>query len=353
MSVSRLLFLGGDRPWLEVLDAAIVRRGEGYDPAEWREGERLIAVAPASDVTLHWLHLPDVSLPQANAAARLMLADRILGDAHIACGDADESGTRPVAVVSAEAMAAWVAELQPDAVVPAQMIVAAPEEGAVRARFGPETVVRGHRLAIADDAVLTPLLTEGAEIAELDADAVEFSVLAAMMAPPLDLRQGPFAIRRSWLPDRAKLKPLLWMTAALALVSLAIPLTRMINLSFDTSAIEAQTAQVARAAMGEAVATDEAGAVLATRLSAIRGGGGGFSGTSAAVIGGVSATPNVELATLAFASDGVLRLAARATSQAELDAFVAKLRSAGLEVKPGVASMAQGRPVIELEVRGR
>lgn len=353
MSVSRLLFLGGDRPWYEILDAAIVRRGDGYDPVEWREGERLIAVAPASQVTMHWLDLPDLSLPQANAAARLMLADRVLGDAHIACGEADTTGTRPVAVVSSAAMTAWVEQLQPDAIVPAQMIIAAPEEGCVRADFGPDTIVRGHRLAIADDPVLTPLLTGETGIAALDAEAIEYSALAAILAPPLDLRQGTFAIRRSWLPDARRLRPLAWMAAALALVSLAIPLTRIVKLSLDTGRVEAQTAEVARGAMGEAVAADEAGAALAARLSAIRGGGGGFTGTSAALIAGISATPNVELATLAFASDGVLRLSARATSQAELDALIARLRGSGLQVTPGVASMAQGRPVIEIEVRGR
>ncbi len=352
MSVSRLLFLGGNRPWLEVLDAAITHRGEGYD-LEWREGERLVAVAPASEVVIHWLDLPNLSLPQANAAARLMLADRILGDVHLASGEADESGTRPVAVVSTEAMRLWTEELQPDAIVPAQMILAAPEDGFICASLGPETVVRGRHVAIADDPELTPLLTGNEEIAALDVETIEYSALAALVAPPLDLRQGPFAIRRSWLPDLKRLRPLAWMAAALALVSLAIPLTRLAKLSIDTNRIEAQTAEVARAAMGEAVAADEAGAALASRLSAIRGGGGGFTGTSAAVIAGVSATPNVEIATLAFASDGVLRMSARAASQAELDALVARLRDSGLTVTPGVASLAQGRPTIELEVRGR
>lgn len=352
MSVSRLLFLGGERPWLEVLDAAITRRGEGYDP-EWREGERLIAVAPASEVTIHWLDLPDLSLPQANAAARLMLADRILGDVHIASGEADESGTRPVAVVSAEAMRSWTDPLEPDAIVPAQLVIAAPEEGFVRATLGPEAIVRGRRIAIADDPELTPLLTGDDEVTSLADEAIEYSALAAIVAPPLDMRQGPFAIRRSWLPDTKRLKPLAWMAVALALVTLALPLTRLAKLSIDTGRVQSQTAEVARAAMGEAVAADEAGAALASRLSAIRGGGGGFTGTSAAVIAGVSATPNVELVTLAFSSDGALRMSARATSQAELDALIARLRSSGLTVTPGVASMAQGRPLVELEVRGR
>ncbi len=352
MSVSRLLFLGGDRPWLEVLDAAIARRGNGYDPAQWREGETLIAVAPAADVTLHWLDLPDLSPAQANAAARLHLADRVLGEAHIACGLPDEHGTRPVAVVSAEAMRRWIAELDPDAIVPAQMIVAAPEDGAVRAVLGPETIVRGRRIAIADDPELTPMLVEG-DIVALDRDAIEFSALAAMTAPPLDLRQGAFARKTSWLPDWARLQPLAWMAAALLLVTLAIPLAKMVRLSVDASALDRQTAEVARAAVGEAVAGEEAAGLLRDRLAAMRGGGSGFSQTAAAAIAGIAATPNVELTSLGFASDGILRLTARAATQAELDALAVRMRGAGLTVTPGVPTMEQGRPRMDLQVQGQ
>jgi general secretion pathway protein L len=352
MSVSRLLFLGGNRPWLEILDAAIARRGEGYDPAEWREGETLIAVAPAADVTLHWLDLPDLSPAQANAAARLQLADRVLGDAHIACGLPDELGTRPVAVVSAEKMRRWIAELDPDAIVPAQMIVAAPAEGAVRAVLGPETILRGQCVGMVDDPELTPMLVEG-EIPTLDREAIEFSVLAAMTAPPLDLRQGVFARKTSWLPDWARLRPLAWMAAALLLVTLAIPLAKIARLSLDASALNSQTAEVARAAVGEAVAGEEAAGLLRDRLSAMRGAGGGFSQTASATIAGIAATPNVELTSMGFASDGILRLTARAATQAELDALAIRLRSAGLTVTPGVPTMEQGRPRMDLQVQGR
>ncbi len=352
MSVSRLLFLGGNRPWIEVLDAAIARRGEGYDPAEWREGESLIAVAPAADVTLHWLDLPDLSPAQANAAARLQLADKVLGDAHIACGLPDELGTRPVAVVSAEAMRGWIAELDPDAIVPAQMIVAAPDDGAVRAVLGPETILRGHRIGMIDDPELTPLLVEG-EVTTLDRDAIEFSALAAMTAPPLDLRQGVFARKTSWLPDWARLRPLAWMAAALLLVTIAIPLAKMARLSFDSAALDRQTAEVARQAVGEAVAGEEAAGLLRDRLAAMRGGGSGFSQTAAAAIAGIAATPNVELTSLGFASDGILRLTARAATQAELDALAVRMRSAGLTVTPGAPTMEQGRPRMDLQVQGQ
>ena len=352
MSVSRLLFLGGNRPWLEVLDAAIARRGEGYDPAEWREGETLIAAAPAADVTLHWLDLPDLSPAQANAAARLLLADRMLGDSHIASGLPDELGTRPVAVVSAEKMRGWIAELDPDAIVPAQMIVAAPDEGAVRAVLGAETIVRGQRLGIIDDPELTALLVEG-EIATLDRDTIEYSALAAMTAPPLDLRQGVFARKKSWLPDWTRLRPLAWLAGALLLVTLAIPVTRIARLSLDASALNRQTAEVARQAVGEAVAGEEAAGLLRDRLAAMRGGGGGFSQTASVAIAGIEATPNVELTTMGFASDGILRMTARAATQAELDSLVVRLRSAGLNVTPGVPTMEQGRPRMDIQVQGQ
>jgi general secretion pathway protein L len=352
MSVSRLLFLAGNRPWLEVRDAAISRRGEGLDAETAREEESLIVVAPAADVAIHWLDLPDLSPAQANAAARLQLADRVLGDSHIVCGAADELGTRPVAVVSADRVRDWIAELDPDAIVPAQMIVKAPDQGAVRVVLGPETIIRGDRLAFIDDPELTPLLVDG-EIATLDREAIETSALATLAAPLLDLRQGVFARKTSWLPDWARLRPLAWMAAALLLVSLAIPLAKIARLSFDAGALDRQTAEVARAAVGEAVAGEEAAGLLRDRLSAMRGGGGGFSQTAAAAIAATSATPSVELTSMGFASDGILRLTARAASQAELDALAAKMRSAGLNVTPGAPIMEQGRPRMDFQVQGR
>jgi general secretion pathway protein L len=353
MSSVRLLFLGGNRQWLDIDDSVIARRGEGHDSDAQQDGAALIAVAPATDVTIHWLDLPDLSLPQANAAARLMLADRLLGDAHIACGAADADGVRPVAVVSATQIRGWVATLDPDAIVPAQMIIAAPDNGLVRADLGPGAIVRGTALAMADDPTLTAMLAGDSDVPVLSREAVEASVIAAVAAPPLDLRQGAFARKTGLMPSWARVRPLAWVAVALLLVTLAIPLATISRLSMDASMRDRETAALARQAIGETVSADEAATLLRDRLAAMRGGGGGFSGTAAATIAAVAKSPNVDLTSMAFASDGILRLTARGATQAELDALTTTLRSAGLNVTPGVASMENGRPKLELQVKGQ
>ena len=75
--MTTLLFLpAGDAPyrWLRLAEDGEIAEGEGLPAVP---EERIVAVAPAQDVTLHWADLPARSLAQSIAAARLLVADAI------------------------------------------------------------------------------------------------------------------------------------------------------------------------------------------------------------------------------------------------------------------------------------
>ena len=72
--MSLLLFLpagGADFSWMRFGDTGLMARGQGLPDGD----EPIVAVVPADAVTLHWADLPNRSLAQATAAARLLAAD--------------------------------------------------------------------------------------------------------------------------------------------------------------------------------------------------------------------------------------------------------------------------------------
>ncbi|QHL90852.1 hypothetical protein GVO57_08505 [Sphingomonas changnyeongensis] len=122
------------RPARDTGSLLLVRIGDNDRPAGWHRIERgsdgrgreiahgglplpatgpdelLVAVAPADAVRLVRLDLGAMPPAQAGGAARAMLADQLLdpaGDTHVAVGPA-EGATRPVALVTAARMQAWL-----------------------------------------------------------------------------------------------------------------------------------------------------------------------------------------------------------------------------------------------------
>ncbi len=310
------------------------------------EGGR-IALAPAGAVTLFRAHLPDLAPAQARAAARLIAAERSatpVGALHVATGEADESGMRWVALCDVETMAAWAAQTGDTAIVPAPLLVPSPFAGFCRAAVGDEMILRGSDVATLDDPAMTPLLVGDAAIAALDDASVEDAIDRALAAPPLDLRQGPFAPRRRWQPEGKALRRLAILGGALALVSLAVPLVQVVRLNRDAGRLEADARALEQNALG--------GESADARLAALRGPGGGFAPGLRIVRAAVQATPNAQLTTVSFEADGSLSINLQAASPADLDAVRARIAAAGLGLTPG-AITGGAMPSQQIGVRGR
>lgn len=338
--------------WWQIDDGAVVARGGPADPLPSPVPARVIAVAPAAAVAIHGAELAGLAPAQARAAARLLVAETSLAPIetqHVAVGEAD-GGDRPVAVVDTARMTAWLEALgrhglDPQAVLPAPLVLPRPAHGYVRAEIGAETVLRSATTGFAEDGELTPLILGDAPVVETDGEA---ALLAALAAPVLDLRQGAFARRRRLRIDWAHVRRLAWTCVAVATVTLLIGLVEIAR--FEAAA---DRALAEAAAMAAAAAPGASPAMLEARLAALRGGGLGFTATAGALVAAMQATPNVELAALDFASDGLLRATILAPGAADVEALRTRLRGAGLTVEATPFQSEQGRIRGELRISGQ
>jgi general secretion pathway protein L len=322
-----------------------------YGPAE---GESVIGIAPASAVSLFRADLPDLAPAQALAAARLLAADRTaapIETLHVAIGAADQSGGLWVAVVDKALAGTWVAGLDAigcdDApIIPAAMLLPAPAAGFTTAEIGGETILRSTTLASVDDPVLSPLLVGDAPAVALGAATVAALFDDAADDPPFDLRQGTFARKKSWHFAPRDGRRLAYAAFALALISLAIPVTEVIRLNRASAAMEAKTALLESASLGDGASAEE-------RLAALRGPGAGFNATITAVRAAVLATPNAELSNASFDRDGQLTVTAHASAPTELEALRNHIIAAGFEVSGAPPSGLGAQSSVTMGIKGR
>jgi general secretion pathway protein L len=354
-----LVLMPGEVPhWLRIVDGEIVARGEGlaaHDP-----DDHVVAVVPAKDVTIHHTILPDLSEPQAQAAARLMITEQSAapaGTMHVAVGRENGAGDRPVVAMARGTMAALLADMavqghDPDAVVAAPMLLARPDVGFVRGDFGNETILRGHDQAFADDPILTPLLTGGA-VTTLTRATLEQGLVDAVANPEVDLRQGIFAKRRRWGLDWARLRRIGWLALGVAAATLLFHIVQLARLNMASSRIEANNLVIARAALPPGTNVNNPLLQVREQLNSLRGPGGGLLPLATGIASAANATPNLELTSLIFDGGGTLRVTARAATVADLTAFETRMTSAGLTSAAGPALVDQGRQVRDFTVSVR
>lgn len=338
--------------WWRIDGDQVAERGRPQDPLPATRPDRIVAIAPAAALTISDAQLGLLAPAQARAAARLLAAETSLAPIdgqHVAVGEAD-GAERSVAVIGAGRLTGWLEalaahDLDPDAILPAPLVLPRPQQGYVRAEIGGETVLRGESIAFADDPVLAPLIVGDAPIETVDGEAL---VVRALRDPELDLRQGPFARRRGVRIDWRQVKRLALLGVAILTVTLLIAIVQIVRINGAADALERQAdAEAARVVPGGGASALEA------RLTALRGGGDGFSATAGALFAAAQATPNVELAGLEFASDGLLRATVVANAAPDVEALRDRLRASGLVVETTPFQTENGRIRGELRIGGQ
>jgi general secretion pathway protein L len=340
--------------WWLVEDGGI-ERGAADSPLPDAQPGRIVAVAPAGAMTVHVAELGTLATQQARTAARLLVAETSVAPIetqHVAVGEPD-GGDRTVAVIGRGRMTAWLDALQargidPDMMLAAPLLLPRPNNGFVRAQVGAETVLRGRSSAFAEEPGLTELLVADAAVEDLDAEAL---VLAALDRPELDLRQGEFAKRRRFRIDWAHVRRLALLGGGIAALTLLIAIVQIVRYGFDADRLDAEAQAIAAGVAPDA--GGDAVAALQAKLAARRGGGLGFTTTAGALLSAVQAVPNVELSTLSFESDGMLRATVLAAGAAEAEALRARIRSAGLAVEATPFAQENGRIRGEFRVSPR
>ena len=337
----------------------IVARGCPIRPTRPNSiGRRWSRWRPADGVTLHWAELPDRSIAQAVAAARIAIAEASaapLGDLHVAVGREDAADERPIGVVSLERMRTWLAVLaseglDPDALIPAPMLLPRPDEGFVRAELAGQGVVRGAVSGFADDARLTELITGDTAPLTLDRDAVERAIIAAAADPALDLRQGPFAKRRERSIDWALMRRLAWLALAIFAVAVLVSLIQIMRTSIAADGIENRADMIARAGLPPGASVTDADRQLDERLASLRGGGLGFSRTAAAVFSAVQSVPGTELSALTFSESGALKITVNAQGEAQVNDLESRIQAIGFRVEAGTFQSSAGQITGDLTV---
>lgn len=348
--------------WVRTAAGQVTERGDAISEAlPVGDDEAVVAIVPARDVTIRSLPLPDLSDAQANAAARLAVAEHSLTPIealHVAAGPADDDGHRTVVSIEAarvteRLLALADAGLDPDRLLAAPLILPIPEDGFVRATFDTETVVRSRTAALLDDGVLTPIFLRDGPIATLDRSAIEEALVRSVDGVNADLRQGVFAKRANLALDAVRLRRFALMALALGVLVLAIQIVSIARTNMTASRIEADNQARAAALLPPGTVVTDPALQVEARLTAIEGAGGGFTPLASAFATAVNATPNVELGSMIFDGQGGLRATVRASSPADLDAVEARIAAAGLRVTSGPIVANQGRPYRDITVTAR
>lgn len=326
--------------WLLLDGDQVVERGDAAAGLPGAAGT-LLAV-PGDQVAIHWLELDGGLAPaQAAAAARLILAPASaepLSEMHVAVGRG-EGGRIPAALVPHRRMAGWMAAaaeagLDPDSVVPAPLLLSPPESGFVRRDRGEVADYRGRAAAFSLEPALAEALVAGAPVETIDQAAFESRLGPLAAAPALDLRQGPFARRRQWRVERARIRRIALFAIALALLSLAVQVATIFSYTF--AADRAQT---------------EADSLSAGSNRSALDAGPGFGAAASVLFEAVRATPNAEVARIDYRPDGTLVATVTTDNPATLAALQERIAASGLSVVPGERSNVGGRTATELRIR--
>jgi len=326
--------------WLLLEGGLVVARGE--DSAEPPRAARTVLAVPGEEVSLHWLDLAEgLTVAQAAAAARLMLADASaepLSAMHVAVGRA-EHGRTAAAVVPSARMTEWLAAaaaagVDPEAVVPAPLLLPAPETGYLRRDRGERADYRGPAAAFTLEPELAEAIVGDAPVELLDEIGSEEALASQALAPSLNLRQGAFARRRQWRLERPRLRRIALFAIALALVTLAVQIATILAYTFGADRLQ-----------------DRADALAAQAGPAGADRGPGFGAAAAMLFAAVEATPNAELAGLDYRSDGTLTVNVTADSPATLSALQGRLEAGGFSVAPGESRTSGGRLSAQLTLR--
>jgi len=364
--------------WYRVDGGRIVRRGKGMGwlPPQ-REGApqeagtdavgQAMLVLPPHATTLHWIACPGMTARQGATAARLMALEASIG-AHAggaSTGDAerlhavvaasdDAEAPHIVAVTSHSAMAHWVGwceahGLGEASIVPAALMLPAPEDGFVRALIGEADVVRGIDSSFAGDEALAPFIIGDAPVTPVPADSIDAALLRALDAPPLDLRQGSFARRSPARFDQARWTRIAIMTGGIALAALLIALVTLLRLNAETRRLNAQTVALAQT-VDPAISDPETAEGRIAALLAARGGRGGFTGVMAGLMSAMQANPNVVLTNVSQGADGALRVQLAASKAEEINEVLIAIQEAGWRLSANAVQQRGARLIADIMV---
>lgn len=351
--------------WLRVASGRVVRRGDGTG---WQAATGLVAlpadedamlVVPSGDVALHWIACPGMTVRQGAVAAPLMALEASIGPAealHSAVAPAVEpEQPHIVAVAARSAMEEWIAYAEalgvPNAaIVPAALLLPPPEEGFTAGRVGGEALLRGTDAAAGVKDPHAALILADAPLHRIDEMAVEKGLAAALGNPPMTLRQGGYALRRAVMLDPAWLKRVAALAGCVALATLLVSLVTIVRLHWEATALDATTLALARDVVPAATDVGDADARLSAQLATRGGAAGGFTGTTAGILGAMQGAPGVTMTSLSQVADGSVRVQFAAPSSEAINVALLALQNAGWRVAANGVQQQGAQTIADISV---
>lgn len=342
--------------WLVTADAVLDSGNDGGWPDLDGENGRIIALAPPEDAPVHYQFLPDLTPPQARAAALAQASDRLIGaTSHSAVGWPTDDGVVATVSVTHAAMAQWravidAAAIDVAAIVPVAWSPPVPAEGqALRVAIGEAILLRTHSLCAGTDPVVDPLRLDALTLVDLGCGDRMLTELARGI--PLDLLSGPYARRDATVMSPVMRRWTVRLVAALVLATLAMPLAQAWQRSRTIGAADARA--VAAAARVGVEGSDAAAveAELDRRLAARGGGPLGLSAPLGGLYRSLQAQAPVAVRSLSHLANGTLSVTLASPRIEDVNAVLADLQARGFVVTGQPLSGADGMQMATVTVR--
>jgi general secretion pathway protein L len=352
-------------PYWRIEDGVIVARGlvqltvDNAPVFPDASGLFVMALVPAAHAIVRWIDMEGVPARQAETAARLRFLDDALQPNDQLHTAAISNGDGPVMIagISAQLLQSGLDRLaaqglNPDAIMPSGLVIPSAAGDLLRASFANDIVLRGEQLILPDEPKLVAAMMGGAmprDISEAEADA---ALIAAMAAPPLNLRTGVFAkrvVRGVILP--AQYKILMALLLAGLCFSLLLAIVTWAKFSLAAQREDALSLTLARKIVPAAGNAAEAQNLLNREL--IRRGAGGrqVTVTASALYAIIQGVEAVSLRDMRNNGDGILAFTLIANNVDAINQALLIMQQQGYKVTATPRQEASGLAAADISMR--
>lgn len=353
--------------WWLVLDGGLEAKGCDADPllaaglklpSVENEPVTHIALMPSALGVVRWHEpLDDLTEQQLLVAARLAAQESSLDleNLHIA-SVLDGSGQAATVSVGKDVMAGGLLQLSalgidPDAIIPAGWLVAPQDDGFVEADFGFETVLRGEQLIAPDEPSLRAHLIGDSNVTVLPEASVDRALAEAANNSALNLRSGAFAKKVDRFMTVKQKRTLVWLAAAVVIISLLIPVVQLIKYHWAASDAEAAAMAAAEPVIGPADTVEAADKSLNDRLISENRGNIAFSVPASALFSALQQSQAVSVDRISYRKDGTVSATLSAVRNEDINPVLIAIQKSGFVITAKPRQDATGSAKADVTVR--
>jgi len=312
---------------------------------------RTALIVPGADVVTRWLDLEDGPPARVAESAALLLKDHIgapRDSIHLAVGEPEDDGARPVSVIDRSLMQDFIDRavelgVSPDVVVPDHLMLCPPADGVLAVMLGSIVAVRGDRLAFSAEEELAWLLIGVRRRTTMeDISEIEQCFATGSARIPMNLLQQDFSSAGEGRAGGGYRRVAV-LAAVAALSPLAIWAAEIARNEASMRSLEARAEARARTIVGTVGSADPI-LELRGRLAGLRA-NDGLMQTTAVLFDAVSRAQKVELESLSYLQEGVVRATLIHTASSDVNAVRDVLEQSGITVDEDAAEQRDGRMI--------